>query len=337
MVNVNELRTALTRAMLEPLPKDHRHPDLTRFYKLIHTYPERQGKQLRGLFVLLAAEAHGGDWRDALPVAAALELFQNWVLIHDDIVDDSEERRGEPALHKQVGMPLALNVGDALHVYMWQTLHGISVELPRDAIWTEFTTMIHRTAEGQHLDLTWVEENRFDISEADYLEMVTLKTAFYTVVSPLNLGALCAGCTPNPAFVEIGKTLGAAFQIRDDVLNLIPPDPKGSGYGKEFAGDLYEAKRTLILAHLFAHATSDEQVEVTERLGKPRSVRTQEDVRHVLKLMDKYGSLGYVQSVAEQKAAAGLKQLSEVFAGLANQLAARKLSGLLESLASRTA
>ena len=337
MPSLNDLRTALTRAMLEPLPKKHSQSDLAKFYTLIRNYPERQGKQLRGLFVLLAAEAHGGDWQDALPVAAALELFQNWVLIHDDIVDDSEERRGEPALHKQVGMPLALNVGDALHVYMWQVLHGISSELPRDAILLEFTTMIHRTAEGQHLDLTWVEENRFDISEADYLEMVTLKTAFYTVVSPLNLGALCAGCVPAPAFVEIGKTLGAAFQIRDDVLNLTPPKVEDSGYGKEFAGDLYEAKRTLILAHLFAHATEDEQAEVAERLSKPRGARTSEDVQRVLKLIDGYGSLEYAQSIAEQKAAAGLKQLSEVFAGLANQLAARKLSGLLESLASRTA
>ena len=193
MPGLNELRAALTKAVLEPLSKDHPHPDLARFYGLIRNYPERQGKQLRGLFLLLAAEAHGGAWHDALPVAAALEQFQNWVLIHDDIVDDSEERRGEPALHKQVGMPLALNVGDALHVYMWQTLHGLGASLPREEIWSEFTTMIHRTAEGQHLDLSWVEENRFDISEADYLEMVTLKTAFYTVVSPLNLGALCAG------------------------------------------------------------------------------------------------------------------------------------------------
>ena len=100
---------------------------------------------------------------------------------------------------------------------------------------------------------------------------------------------------------------------------------------------MYEAKRTLILAHLFAHAAKGEQAEVAERLGKPRSARTSEDVEHVLKLIDKYGSLDYAQEVAEKKAATGLTQLSEVFAGLANQAAARKLSGLLESLASRTA
>ncbi len=319
---------------MNALPEGHEHPDLNDFYELLRDYPARGGKALRGLFTLLSAEAHGGRWQDALQVAAALELFQSWVLVHDDIEDDSEERRGAPALHKTVGLPVALNVGDALHVYMWSLLHGVSSSLPKDALLNEFVTMIHRTAEGQHLDLVWVQQNRFDIAEADYLEMVRLKSAVYTVVSPLRLGALCAAQAPDERLEPLGTALGVAFQIRDDVLNLTPGD---SGYGKEFAGDLYEAKRTLVLAHLFAHARPDEAEEVSARLGKPRPERTPDDVARVLKLVERYGSLRYAQSVAEQKAAAGLALLAEVTPELANQAAARELSGLLETLSSRAA
>lgn len=334
MPQLPALRSRLAQAILDALPSRHEHPDLNGFYDLLRDYPTRGGKALRGLFTLLAGEAHGGRWQDALKIAAALELFQSWVLIHDDIEDDSEERRGAPALHKLVGMPVALNVGDALHVYMWASLHEMSSELPKDEILAEFVTMIHRTAEGQHLDLLWVQQNRFDISEADYLEMVRLKSAFYTVVSPLKLGALCARHIPDERFEALGTALGVAFQIRDDVLNLMLGQ---SGYGKEFAGDLFEAKRTLILAHLFACARADEAEEIAARLGKPRAERTPNDVARVLELIKQYGSLEYAQGVAEQKAGVGLSLLAEVTPGLANQSAAHELSGLLETLSSRPA
>ena len=150
----------------------------------------------------------------------------------------------------------------------------------------------------------------------------------------MKLGALCARQTPDERFETLGTALGIAFQIRDDVLNLTP----GAGeYGKEFAGDLFEAKRTLILAHLFARAKPDEAEEVTARLGKPRSERTPDDVTRVLELINHYGSLPYAQSVAEQKAATGLALLAEVTPELANQAATRELVGLLETLSSRVA
>ena len=302
------LQKALRRAVLEQLPSEHAHPELATFYRLIREYPERGGKGLRGQLLLHVVAAHGTSWRTGLEVAAALELFQNWVLIHDDIEDDSEDRRGAPALHRQVGMPVALNVGDALHVYMWRTLHhlGLSIEIQQQ-IFSEFEWMISRTAEGQHLDLSWVAEGKFDISEADYLEMVTLKTAHYTVICPLRLGAICAALEPDTHFIEAGTDLGVAFQIRDDVLNLMPDIT----YGKEFAGDLFEAKRTLILAHLFAHAKNNEHQEVRARLAKPRGEKSEEDIRFILDLIGRYGSLDYAQEVAVARAKKGLSLLTE--------------------------
>jgi geranylgeranyl diphosphate synthase, type II len=328
MIDLAPLTTALQERMLAVLPQHHENPDLAAFYNLIRDYPSRQGKNLRGLFILLSCEAHGGRWQDALDVAVALELFQNWVLIHDDIEDDSEERRGTPALHKQVGMPVALNVGDALHVYMWQVLNQ---EVITSTIRQEFLEMIHRTAEGQHLDLSWIAQNRFDVSEAEYMEMVTLKTAHYTVVSPLRLGAFCACAVPDERLIEAGKDLGVAFQIRDDVLNL----SESEGYGKEFAGDIYEAKRTLILSHLFAQVETEEKAQLVQCLTKVRQDKTDEDIQRVLKAIKKYGSLAYAQSVAESKAKSGLEVIKEIGKTLANQRLTQGLTGLLESLAAR--
>lgn len=330
-IDQQHMRQALIERMFAALPQQHEHPEINDFYRLIRDYPERGGKGLRGQLILLSAALHGADWQEALEVAAALELFQNWVLIHDDIEDDSEERRGKPAMHLQVGMPLALNVGDALHVYMWQLLHAQSHLVRFQEILQTFGWMIQRTAEGQHLDLSWVSQGRFDVSEGEYFEMVTRKTAYYTVIAPLQLGALCAGVTPDERMIAAGKALGVAFQIRDDVLNLMPD----ISYGKEFAGDLYEAKRTLILAHTFACCTPEEHDLLCHRLAKPRSAKTDEDIAAILNLIEKYGSLEHAQQVAERHAEQGLQQLRDVTHYLPNQAAAAVLFNLVESLASR--
>ncbi|CAN5741718.1 geranylgeranyl diphosphate synthase CrtE [soil metagenome] len=331
-------------AVLASLPSVEGDDDLARFHALMREYPERGGKRLRGTLVMLATEAHGGDPDEALPVAAALELFQNWVLVHDDIEDDSEERRGRPALHRSVGVPVALNVGDAMHVCMWESLLALTSgpSFDADAIRREFVWMIRRTAEGQHLDLTWVAEGRF-ADEAAYLEMVRLKTSAYTVTSPLRLGAHASGARPHAAIEGIGDRLGAAFQIRDDVLNLTPPtrddvNDVGSAdaYGKEFAGDLLEGKRTLILAHLFAHLRADDLREATERLAAPRSSRSAVDVAWLLARITEVGSLRYAQERAETLARGALSELADVLATLPGRAAAGRIEALLRTLAART-
>jgi geranylgeranyl diphosphate synthase type II len=328
--------SALDARIRAALPGRHEHPELERFYQLIRSYPERGGKRLRGLVLLLSTAAHGADWRDGLEAAAALELFQNWVLIHDDIEDDSDERRGEPALHRLVGMPIALNVGDALHVIMWAHLHRFaSAHACGATIVDEFAWMIQRTAEGQHLDLSWIAAGRFDISEEDYLQMAWRKTACYTAICPLRLGALCANLQPDPRLEEAGSLLGTAFQIRDDVLNLIPTAGEGPSYGKEFAGDLYEAKRTLILAHLFAHADEAEQDELRERLARARHERRDEDVAFVLACIERHGSLEHAQRVADERAREGLDKLRAVLRELPGQAYGDELLRLLESFTRR--
>ena len=321
-------------AVLSALPSRHANGEIAAFYRLLRAYPERSGKTLRGLLVLLSTGAHGGEMARGLRCAAGIELFQNWVLVHDDIEDASEERRGHPALHLQAGMPIALNVGDAMHVYMWQLLlsHRESEYPLRDAILDEFLHTIHRTAEGQHLDLSWIRDDRYDIGEADYLEMVRLKTAYYTVIAPLRLGGLCAGVTPTAGIEAAALDLGVAFQIRDDVLNLLP----NADYGKEFAGDLYEGKRTLILAHLFKHADRAERSEAAALLAAPRSSKRSEDIDRLLDLIEAHGSLAYAQRIADEHARRGLAAIEAWARTLPDAAAAARLVQLLTTVANRS-
>jgi len=344
----NDLSDAIRRRVLAALPAEDDvpdgpdHDDLVDYARLLRAYPNRPGKTLRGRFVVLSARAHGAPSDDdALTLAAALELFQNWVLVHDDVEDDSDERRGLPALHRMAGVPVAINVGDAMHVHMWGLLLSLPDRPPLDraAAWRAFERMILRTAEGQHLDLAWVERQRFDVGESAYLRMVTRKTAYYTVVTPLELGAVCAGITPDPELESAGIDLGIAFQIRDDVLNLTPsderPDDGGSGYGKEFAGDLYEGKRTLVLAHLFDRTDPSERARIEAVLRKPRAEKTPEDIERLLGAIARHGSLAYAQRVAEERAARGLAALRRSFASLPGRDASNELTQLFDTLARR--
>jgi len=328
----SDLDRLVQERVLAALPEGHDAPELDRFARLQRDYPQRSGKGIRGRLTVASALAHGASAGEALPVAAALELFQNWVLVHDDVEDDSETRRGRPTLHRAVGVPVAINVGDAMHVAMWRLLIEQRAAW-RDAVLDEFLDTIDRTAEGQHLDLAWVATHRFDVSEADYLAMVERKTAYYTVVAPLRLGALIAGAVPDRRFHEAGRALGAAFQIRDDVLNLLP-DEHGE-YGKEFAGDLYEGKRTLVLSHAFETLDQAASDRLRTLLDRPRRAKTDAEMNEALGLLQRAGALDHAQAVAEAKAEEGLSLLREAMSSAADAEGAAAVTTLVESLAAR--
>ena len=329
------MRPELLDLVLGLLPETHSRPELTQFYAMLRDYPNRGGKGLRSKLLLLSAQAHGVElpsvqWESALWLGAVLELFQNWVLIHDDIEDDSEARRGKPALHRLHGMPLALNAGDALHAYMWQALSNAGVP----GAFEEVLTMIHRTAEGQHLDLSWVQGGEWALSENDYLEMVRLKTAYYTVVIPLRLGALSAGLIPSAAFLPAGAALGAAFQIRDDVLNL--QDDAGE-YGKEIGGDLWEGKRTLITLHWLASAPAQQREAFLAQMRRPRDQKDPQVVARILQWLRDSGSLEYAQRRASILGERGLALLREALSGASNAAAASRIVELARSYVTRDA
>jgi len=328
-----ELKEAVRSYLLEalPHPETAHRPELIEYARLLRDYPERGGKMLRGILLAYTGLAYGAKLEDILPVAAALELFQNWALIHDDIEDGSDERRGKPALHKLYGMPLALNAGDALHARMWALL--IEAKVPHSVL-SEFVKLVEFTAQGQHLEISWMEGQRLDLKESDYLEMVSQKAAYYTAVTPLKLGALAALAEPSPVFEEAGIKLGVGFQIIDDVLNL-SGNPKK--YGKEIAGDLWEGKRTLILLHFLSQANQKER-ERTEKLLKiPRESKNTHEVQWLHRRLLESGAVDYAQNVAEKMLAEGLGMLEPVLHEAPKQGFALVVLEVLQTLVRREA
>ena len=302
-------------------------------------YPTRGGKALRPSLCLATCEAFGGALEDALPSAVAIELLHNAFLVHDDIEDASLLRRGEPTLHRRHGIPLALNAGDGLALQAMGTLRA-NIDLLgsrlADRIMVEFDFMSQQTVAGQALELGWCRDNRIDLEPDDYLELIMKKTCWYTTVLPLRVGALVgsrgtAGLDP---MIEFGFHLGAAFQIRDDILNLVG-DP--AVYGKEALGDLLEGKRTLMLIHLLASADPVDRRWLVGYLARVPAERPREDVVRVLELMVSYGSIAFASAFATGVARSATTSLGAAFAGLDDSPALRFIDRLVPYMIERSA
>ena len=282
------------------LPESSKVKEVDLLYKMMRDYPERPAKGMRPFLCLTACKAAGGEEDDALLTAACIELFQHWILIHDDIEDGSELRRGSPSLHRKYSEGLALNAGDALHARMWGALLSNRGPLGPDRtfkVMEEFSKMVDETTEGQHMELGWVEGKRWDLTEKDYFTMCTKKTSWYTVASPCRLGAVVAGAPASvlSSLQEFGMKLGVAFQIQDDALNLVGDQKK---YGKAKSDDIVEGKRTLILLHLLQVASPAERKEVVSIMNKARDSRTPSDVARVLQLVEAHDCVGYARKRA---------------------------------------
>lgn len=241
-------------------------------HDLILDYPQRGGKALRPALAIAICLGLGGHLEAVLPTAATLELYHNAFLIHDDIEDESWWRRGKPTMHIDHGVPIAVNVGDAMLSLTLQPLLD-NVERvglgPALRILRAVAHMTRQTVDGQAIELDWVKSNTWQLDDADYLKMVELKTSWYSFITPLQAGALAAGApvgrlVPLEAF---GRHIGAAFQITDDLLNL-RGDPED--YGKEIGGDLWEGKRTLMLLHMLRNLPDGERERAVQILGRRR-------------------------------------------------------------------
>jgi geranylgeranyl diphosphate synthase type II len=240
--------------------------------ELILDYPLRGGKALRPALAIAICLGLGGHLDAILPTAATLELYHNAFLIHDDIEDESWWRRGKPTLHIDHGIPIAVNVGDAMLTLSLQPLLD-NVERvglgPALRILRAIAHMTQQTVEGQAIELEWVRANTWQLDDAHYLQMVELKTSWYSFITPLQVGAIAAGVGQERlALLEsLGRHLGAAFQITDDLLNL-RADPEA--YGKEIGGDLWEGKRTLMLLHALRSAEPSDRSRAIHILAKRR-------------------------------------------------------------------
>lgn len=288
------------------------------FYALVSDYPERGGRSLRASLCLATARAFGAHPTEALNSAVALELLHNAFLVHDDLEDESEERRGHPTLHLRHGAPLAINAGDALAVMSLRPLiENVGMLGPRLTlrVLEEAERMARESVEGQALELWWRQHHVLELGEADYLRMVLKKTCWYSTIYPMRVGALIGtrDGVELDRYLHFGFFVGAAFQIQDDLLNLVGDEIK---YGKELNGDLWEGKRTLMLIHLLNVMGPEERDRLARVLGTSRAARTWEDIRWIRERMEQYGSLDYARQVAHGLAGAALHEFSRVFSEL---------------------
>jgi geranylgeranyl diphosphate synthase type II len=275
-------------------------------YGIIADYPRRGGRMLRPSLCIATARAFGAELEDAVRAAVAIELLHNAFLVHDDVEDESESRRGRPTLHRLHGTAVAVNVGDALALLglralmdgRWRLGTRLTLRLLEEA-----ERMVRESIEGQAIELGWQRDNARELRDDDYLGMVLKKTCWYTTIFPLRVGALVARGSEPPfeQFVRLGFFLGAAFQIQDDVLNLAGDATR---YGKDLDGDVSEGKRTLVLLQLLRAARGAERQRLDDFLGRPRGERTAAEVRWVRERIDEHGCIDYAKAVAHALAGA---------------------------------
>ena len=275
-------------------------------YDLLTEYPTRSGKGLRPVLCMASCAAFGGSFDAALPFATALELLHTAFLVHDDIQDGSSLRRGRPALHVEHGVPLALNAGDALAALAGAEAVRAARHLKASTatpILEGWERMIRETLEGQALDLGWQRDNVVDLTLSDYLKMVGKKTAWYTTIEPLAIGAMIGSGRRDRAqrTLAFGWFLGLVFQIANDL--------KGNG-------DIEEGKRTILLIHLLGVLSGAERRELMRIMGLPSSARGREEVAWVSAQMQAHGSVEFARASMLGIAGAAMREAEHAFGSL---------------------
>jgi len=215
---------------------------------------ELGGKRLRPVLVLMAAEAFGNQKKEALPAALAIEIFHNFTLMHDDIMDEAPLRRGAATVHQKWNLNTAILSGDAMMIQAYQALESYKAPL-----FGKLTRLLSKTAievcEGQQYDLDFESEQ--EVSQEQYLEMIRLKTAVL-VGCALKMGAWIGGAQDHQAqlIFDFGELLGTAFQIQDDYLDAFG-DP--ASFGKQLGGDIIENKKTILYHQAMSKGSQEEQ------------------------------------------------------------------------------
>lgn len=275
------------------------HPDMERYlYNPLIEYSQNGGKRHRPLITFAGCLAVCGDINRAASAAAAIEHFHTAALIHDDIADEAELRRGEPCLHLRMGEGLAINVGDLGLSLVTGTI--ISEPLLDDStkvrVLAELSEMTRRTIEGQAMDIGWARDARYDITPEDYLIMATHKTAHYSGAVPLAIGAICGGGTESQieGLRNFGLDTGLAFQIQDDLLNLIGTEESTK---KDFRSDITEGKRTLVVVHALQHGNEEQRNRLIEILSS--KTKDQDILAEAVDIMRAAGSIEYARNYAE--------------------------------------
>jgi geranylgeranyl diphosphate synthase type I len=279
------------------------------FYSSVWDLLDRGGKRIRPALTFLACECVGGRREDAVAAAASVELLHNMTLVHDDIEDESELRRGKPCIHRLYGVPTAINAGDAMLIKVFEIANSSTIpQQDRHQLVSTLAKRAYEITWGQAFEFSMWKRKEF--TEDEVLRLLRYKTGALTRLST-EAGAISGGASEQQlgALGEFGEAVGVAFQIVDDLLN-IEGDVKE--YGKEIGGDIREGKKTILAAHLLSMASPSDRRIFVRLLGKKGISKA--DIRKAIGLYDKYGSAKYAKSQADRymrKSLEALDVLSE--------------------------
>tara|TARA_Y100000310_G_scaffold340956_2_gene438510 strand:+ start:4408 stop:5445 length:1038 start_codon:yes stop_codon:yes gene_type:complete len=280
---------------------------------ILKAYTMRGGKRIRAILLYLGYTSFSEPTKEVLKACASMELLQSFLLIHDDIMDQDELRRGKPTVHvqyeksvdskvsKHYGTSMAICLGDLAFVYANELLLSANLQNKEEAL-KKMHEILNGVVEGQMLDLSF--EHLDLVTEKDVLLMQELKTATYTIEGPLSIGALLAGASNNDIEIikEFSSPLGLAFQLRDDILGLFGNEDK---LGKPIGSDLKENKRTLLILKTLDKANNDQKKLINQSLGNQNI--TKNDIDMVRKIVIDTGSLKYSQTLEKELTKKALK------------------------------
>ena len=251
------------------------------------------GKKFRPALTLLCCQAVGGKPEKALKAAAAIELTHTFSLIHDDIMDNDDTRRGKPAVHKVWGEPLAILAGDSLFAKSFELLSqsaedNIAYERVVDALQVLTNSCIN-ICEGQALDMAF--EDTFNVTKDEYMNMIYKKTGDLITAST-TIGAIMGGASSNEiqALRTYGKQIGLAFQIQDDYIDLTGNE----SIGKPVGSDLVEGKKTLMVVYALEKANKEDHDRLVELL----EANDESIIPEAMEILEKYGAINYARSKA---------------------------------------
>lgn len=265
------------------------------------------GKRIRPLLACAAAVAFTEAWQRVLPVAVALEIFHNFTLLHDDLMDRSPLRRGQETVYRRWGDNTAILSGDAMSIEAYASLAEVADKSLLAELLPRFSQMALEVCVGQQYDMEF--ETRSEVRVEEYMEMIRLKTSVL-LGSSLELGALVGGATAEQAraLYAVGIQLGLAFQIQDDLLDVYGDEKT---FGKPIGGDIVNAKKTLLLLYTLEQL----QGEDLKRLQKILAYTPEERrayIDEVRTLYDKAGTRLYAEAEIKRlttKAYHGVEQL----------------------------
>lgn len=234
------------------------------------------GKRLRPVLVLMAVKLFGGDLNAAVRQAAAMEVFHNFTLLHDDVMDSADVRRGRPTVHKKWNDNTAILSGDAMLIRAYQMLEDTPVD-KLQAVLSHFSKTAIEVCEGQQYDADF--EYREDVTIEEYFEMIRLKTAVL-LAACLKMGAILAGASESDtrALYDFGIAIGIAFQLRDDYLDCYGDERT---FGKKIGGDILCGKSTFLLIETLKRC-SVSQTQTIRQLLKNHSIGNDEKVSAII-------------------------------------------------------